>query len=127
MLIGVMLLASCSSFDEIREKRDLLAPEKFIDERKGGIERTVSLGPKADLTKTEEIASHQRRRINEEEQKNYIDVDDTDDQIFHVTLNFENVGIRDAMAMISEIAGKNILVSDEVNGKVSARLHGIRH
>lgn len=122
MLIGVMLLASCSSFDEIREKRDLLAPEKFIDERKGGIERTVSLGPKADLTKTEEIASHQRRRINEEEQKNYIDVDDTDDQIFHVTLNFENVGIRDAMAMISEIAGKNILVSDEVNGKVSARL-----
>lgn len=122
LLPGIILLASCSGFNEIREKQELLVPEQFINERKGGVERTVALGPKADLTKAGEVKSHQRRRINKEEQKNYIDVDNADENVFHVTMNFENVGIRDAISMISEVTGRNILVSDEVSGKVNARL-----
>jgi len=122
LLAGGAILASCSSVDQLREEKELLAPEQFIEDKKGRVERTVSLGPKVDLSKASDIKQHNRKRINTEERNNSIEVGNKKSKLFPITLNFENIGIRDAMAMLSEITGKNILVSDEVDGKVSARL-----
>jgi len=52
-------------------------------------------------------------------------VGDEPQNLFNVTINFEGVGIRDAVSMLSEITGKNILVGDEVEGAITARLRDV--
>lgn len=121
-LLGGIMLSSCSSVDKVRDGKELLAPEQFIEEKKSTVERMVSLGPKIDSSKENEINKHIGKRINTEERQNSIEVNENNSSVFSVSLNFENIQIRDAMTMLSEITGNNILVSDEVDGKVSARL-----
>ena len=119
----VALLSSCTTVEKVK-KESLLDPQKFISERKGSIDRTVALGPriKVDLDLEKKIRNNERRQINKEERKNYINVSDVDDALFPVTINFENVSIQDMAVMFSEITGKNILVGDEVDGRVTAKL-----
>ena len=119
----VALLSSCTTVEKVK-KESLLDPQKFISERKGSIDRTVALGPriKVDLDREKEIRNNERRQINKEERKNYINISDGDDALFPVTINFENVSIQDMAVMFSEITGKNILVGDEVDGRVTAKL-----
>lgn len=124
-LLSVLLvfLSSCTT-TEIVEKKTLLDPESFIKERAEGIDRSVALGPKiaVNLELEREIRDNERRQINKEERKNYINISDTGDDVFPITINFENVSIQDMAVMFSEITGKNILVGDEVDGKVTAKL-----
>jgi type IV pilus assembly protein PilQ len=122
----VVLLSSCHSTKEVK-KESLLDPQSFISERKASIDRTVALGPKikVDLNREKEIRNNERREINKEERKNYINVADGDEILFPVTINFENVSIQDMAVMFSEITGKNILVGDEVDGKVTAKLNNV--
>jgi len=126
----MVLITSCGTFHRTVKTTDfdtsktLLNPEEFIKERKKGIEKSVFLGPKIkiDLEKEETIRNNERREINKEERSNYINVSNDEDTLFPVTINFENVSIQDMAAMFSEITGKNILVGDEVDGKVTAKL-----
>jgi type IV pilus assembly protein PilQ len=119
----VVFLSSCN-INETIEKKTLLEPEKFMKDRSDGIDRTVSLGPKIKVDSELEarIRNNERRQINKEERKNYINVSNTSGDVFPITINFENVSIQDMAIMFSEITGKNILVGDEVDGKVSAKL-----
>jgi len=118
----VVLLSSCHT-KEVK-KESLIDPQSFISERKDSIDRTVALGPKVavDLIKEKSIRNNERREINKEERKNYINVSSSGEALFPVTINFENVSIHDMAVMFSEITGKNILVGDEVDGRVSAKL-----
>ncbi|MBC8554367.1 MAG: type IV pilus secretin PilQ [Candidatus Brocadiales bacterium] len=117
------LLTACSTVEEKNDENiDLLSPEQFVEANRGNVERSVSIGPKVDLTKEELIKTRQRRRINVEEPQNYIDINDNKERLFSVTANFENVEIRDVMSMLSEITEMNVLVGDEVEGKVTAHL-----
>ena len=122
----VVSLSSCHSTEETK-KQSLLDPQSFINERKEGIERNVALGPKikVDLNREKEIRNNERREINKEERSNYINVADVDETLFLVTINFENVSIQDMAVMFSEITGKNILVGDEVDGRVTAKLNNV--
>jgi type IV pilus assembly protein PilQ len=115
-----ILLLSCNS----NEKKEPLNPEDFIAERQAGIDKTVSLGPKVglNLEREKHIRNNERREIDKEERKNYINVDKSKGDVFPVSINFENVSIQDMAAMFSEITSKNILVGDEVDGKVTAKL-----
>jgi type IV pilus assembly protein PilQ len=119
----VALLSSCTTIEKVK-KESLLDPQSFISERKDSVDRTVALGPKikVDLDREKEIRNNERRQINKEERKNYINVSDDDDALFPVTINFENVSIQDMAVMFSEITGRNILVGDEVDGRVTAKL-----
>ena len=119
----IVLLSSCATVEKVK-KESLIDPQKFISERKNSIDRTVALGPriKVDLDREKKIRNNERRQINKEERKNYINVSDVDDALFPVTINFENVSIQDMAVMFSEITGKNILVGDEVDGRVTAKL-----
>ena len=125
-LISALLvfLSSCTTNETVEKKRTLLDPEQFIQERSEGIDRSVALGPKiaVNLKLEQKIRDNERRRINEEERSNYINISDTDNDVFPITINFENVSIQDMAVMFSEITGKNILVGDEVDGKVTAKL-----
>jgi type IV pilus assembly protein PilQ len=118
-----MILISCTTNEGI-EKKSLIDPETFIQERTKGIDRSVALGPRVavDLELEKKIRNNERRQINKEERKNYINISDTNNNVFPITINFENVSIQDMAVMFSEITGKNILVGDEVDGKVTAKL-----
>ncbi|MBL7003424.1 MAG: type IV pilus secretin PilQ [Gammaproteobacteria bacterium] len=119
----VVFLTSCETTQETKKEK-LLNPESFISERKEGIDRTVSLGPKiaVDTAKEIYIRNNERREINKEERKSYINISDSSKSLFPISINFENVSIQDMAIMFSEITGKNILVGDEVEGRVSAKL-----
>ncbi len=120
----MVFLASCHLNETIENKSSLINSKTFISERKEGIERSVALGPRiaVDLELDKKIRNNERRQINKEERKNYINISDTNNNVFPITINFENVSIQDMAVMFSEITGKNILVGDEVDGKITAKL-----
>jgi len=124
-LISILLvfLSSCST-TEIVENKILINSESFIEERIEGVDRSVAFGPKiaVNLELEKKVRNNERRQINKKERKNYINISDIDNDVFPITINFENISIQDMALMFSEITGKNILVGDEVDGKVTATL-----
>ncbi len=120
----VTLLSACTTVEEVQEEEGLLDPQSFINEKKNSVDRTVAVGPriKIDVEREKEIRNNERRQINKEERNNYINVSDSNEVLFPVTINFENVSIQDMSVMFSEITDKNILVGDEVDGRVTAKL-----
>ena len=122
-----VFLSSCSTTAIDIDKTALLEPESFIAERKDAIDQTVALGPQiiVDLEQQQEISDNERREINKEERKNYIDVSSDQNGIFPITVNFENISIQDMAVMFSEITGRNILIGEEVEGRVTAKLTNV--
>jgi len=124
LTLMTVFLSSCSTTALDIDKTALLEPESFIAERKDAIEQTVALGPQiiVDLEQQQQIKDNERREINKEERKNNIDVSSDQNGTFPVTVNFENITIQDMAVMFSEITGRNILIGEEVDGKVTAKL-----
>ncbi len=92
----MMLVVSCSSTKTTENKSSLINSKTFISERKEGIERSVALGPRiaVDLELDKKIRNNERRQINKEERKNYINISDTNNNVFPITINFENVQVK---------------------------------
>ena len=122
-----VFLSSCSTTAIDIDKTALLEPESFIAERKDAIDQTVALGPQiiVDLEQQQEIKNNERREINKEERKNNIDVSSDQNGTFPITVNFENISIQDMAVMFSEITGRNILIGEEVEGRVTAKLTNV--
>jgi len=122
----VVFLSSCapSSSNVGLDKNSLLIePESFIADMQDKVVLTSEAGPV--LADIYEIPSEiKRNQIYKEEKSNYIDVDDASNEnsVFPITINFENIKIKDMAIMFSEITGRNILLGDEVDGLVSAKL-----
>ena len=127
LTLMTVFLSSCSTTAIDIDKTALLEPESFIAERKDAIDQTVALGPQiiVDLEQQQEISDNERREINKEERKNYIDVSNDQNGIFPITVNFENISIQDMAVMFSEITGRNILIGEEVEGRVTAKLTNV--
>jgi len=139
--IFIFLLAGCMKSDEaLRRERDvktegafegkLIEPKamvdqkKFIKESNKRIEETSELGPKIteiDDTNTREEAS---TLISKDEAKNYVTLEDKGN-IFPIDINVQNVDIRTFTQILAKLTGINFLVSDEVNGNVTAQLHDV--
>lgn len=119
----VLVFASgCSGLDEFLQKKELIQPEEFAKDQREQLEKSTDLGPKVSLSQEELKKLRQRRRLNVEERQNYITLSEKKDSSFPVSINLENVGVQDAMAMISEVTGKNVLLGEEVEGRISAEL-----
>ena len=120
-----LVLASCSTIRPISEQgKELIKPEQFVIDRMAGIDRSVSLGPKVAVNsqRGKAIKRNERRQVNKTERINYLSLGDSKADVFPITVNFQNIGVQDMAIMFSEITGKNILVGDEVDGKVSAKI-----
>lgn len=100
----------------------LLDSEEFAISKIDDVDRSVSLGPIIDPADRELQIPQKREIVSREEPKNYMDLDEQKEDLFPITINLDQVDIRDAMTMLAEITGKNILVGDEVGGTVSVRL-----
>ena len=105
----------------------LVDSEEFITQQVARIEKDVALGPKLfiDPEKADQIKKNERREINKQEKKNFLAVSEKGESLFPVSINFENVSIKDVAKMFAEITGKNILMGEEVEGIVSAKLTNV--
>jgi type IV pilus assembly protein PilQ len=123
LIVTALFLSSCATTQEY-EKKSLINPKSFIADSKDRINKHVELGPKIiiDSAKEKYIRNNERREINKEERRNYINISNGSENIYPISVNFENISIRDMAVMFSNITGKNILVGDEVKGSVSAKL-----
>ena len=124
VLLAALVLSSCApSAIEVDKASLLIEPEIFIADMQDQIALTAQTGP-APVEIYNIPSSIKRNQINKEEKSNSIDVDSEldDNSVFPITVNFDNISIQDMSIMFSEITGRNILIGDEVEGNVSAKL-----
>ena len=107
----------------------IIEPESFIADQQDRVISTALNGPIIDVQSSElAIAKNSiRKQINKEEVKNNIDVSSgtQKEEIFSISVNFENIPIEYMSVMFSEISGRNIMIGDEVSGLVSAKLNNV--
>lgn len=122
-----IFLSACNSVAVDANKSVLLEPESFIADRKEVIAQTVELGPRIiiDASQEERVSKNERREINKEEINNYMDVSSNQSDIFPISINFENISVQDMAVMFSEVTGRNILIGEEVQGKITAKLTNV--
>ena len=107
----------------------LIDSETFIVDTSEQVKASALTGPivDSDSLKFKSVKTSSRRQINKEEQENNNNVSSEVDKsvAFPISINFENISIKDMLRMFSEATGKNILIGDEVNGLVSAKLNNV--
>mgnify|MGYP000509958017 FL=1 len=107
----------------------LIDSETFIVDTSEQVKASALTGPivDSDSLKFKSVKTSSRRQINKEEQENNNNVSSEVDKsvAFPISINFENISIKDMLQMFSEATGKNILIGDEVNGLVSAKLNNV--
>jgi type IV pilus assembly protein PilQ len=121
--LAIVILLSIAVFSCAKNplpEIEAFKPAEFIEEQKPVIEETSKFGPKNNFN------------INENSRRIYIDENVVTDytkivtknfsETFPISINFDNVDIRSVMQTFSIITGKNILVGDEVQGVVKARI-----
>lgn len=100
----------------------LINYKQFARESAPKVEITVEAGPSIDPQGKTFKVPEKRELVSRQEPKNYMDLDELKENLFPITINLDDVDVRDAMSMLSEVTGKNILVGDEVTGTISVRL-----
>ena len=119
-----LFFASCAEYMMLdSEVKEDFTPTEFASENKSVIEESVKLGPRPN-TKTDTALRPDRRIfIDESIMTDYTKIIDKNfSQTFPISVNFDNVDVREVMQTFSIITGKNILVGDEVKGNVKARI-----
>ncbi|PIR39379.1 MAG: hypothetical protein COV35_02360 [Alphaproteobacteria bacterium CG11_big_fil_rev_8_21_14_0_20_39_49] len=128
ILLLTFLTAGCMDVEkalegELIEKDSLIANKQFIEESKQRADKMIKYGPEIAEIDQSDIRETTREILNKEEAPNYDSLqDDGTGKIFPIDLNVENVDIRIFTQMLSKITDINFLVSDEVNGFVTAKL-----
>ena len=100
----------------------MIGAEQFAKDSAASIARSVAAGPAIDSIDSSTSLSTKREHVSRQEPRNFMDLDGETEDLFAITINLDRVDIRDAMTMLSEVTGKNILVGDEVAGTISVRL-----
>jgi len=118
------------SLDEkIVEKDPLVSNKRIIKDLKNRNDTTQQYGPEIydyQSAEAQAIRDKQDIQINKEDSPSYVNIKNSDAvKIFPIDLNVENVEIRTVAEMLAEITGINILVSDEVNGNVTVKIHDV--
>ena len=120
-----LLLSACSSR---QVEKPLIKTDEFLEQAKKDIDRTVELGPKA-VIETEEFKKAQenkRRNITSEETRSFIGVGTKFENLKQIiSINFNNVEIRNVLEAMGELGDINVLIGEEVGGTVSIRLDGV--
>lgn len=145
LAVMLLLLSNCT-FDELsnldeEKKRVNLSTEpplidnellidnkRLIKESSNRNKKLSEVGPViSDIDTNDSLRQSTRHFIDKDEAFDYVNFDNDDDSgaVFPIDINVENIDIRTFAKMMSEITGINILVSDEVSGVVTAKLHDV--
>ena len=132
IVVSIALLFGCESkrvvFDDeqLINQSPLIDKGKFIEQSKTRADDTVKYGPAAEQDRDEELRSAYRTQIDKQITPDYVELtNDGTWKIFPIDVNVENIDIRLFAEMLSKVTGANILVSDEVNGMVTAKLKNV--
>lgn len=124
-------LASCKDKSELKHDNQLISndstfdKEKFIRQSRERSAKDYNLGPKIDNRYKLESRKNYRTLLNKEESFDYVDMGELKDSDFKISINVENMDIRSFAELLSTTAGVNILVSDEVQGMITANLKDV--
>ena len=122
----VELQESNTELLEVSKSSLIIEPESFIADNQDRVIATALSGPIIDVESSEAAIAKStiRKQINKEEVKNNIDVSSgsNKEEIFPISVNFENMPIEYMSVMFAEVSGRNIMIGDEVSGLVSAKL-----
>ncbi|MDA9319494.1 type IV pilus secretin PilQ [Candidatus Thioglobus sp.] len=114
---------------EINQGSLLIDSETFIADSKEQVKNSAETGPilDSDAASYTITKATNRRQIDKEEKENILVADQLADsnEIFPITVNFDNISIHDMALMFSGATGVNILIGDEVKGEVSAKLENV--
>lgn len=126
LIFSVFLLLSACSSRQV--EKPLIKTDEFLEQAKKDIDRTVELGPKA-VIETDEFKKAQenkRRNITSEETRSFIGVGTKFQNLKQIiSINFNNVEIRNVLEAMGELGDINVLIGEEVGGTVSIRLDGV--
>ena len=125
-------LAACATKNEIEfDKTKMIDTSptfdkgSFMEQSRIKSEEEFKYGPKAETTSRITEGERYRKLVNKEESFDYVDLAGLEKNNFKISVNVENMSIRDFCEMLSNITGMNILVSDEVQGTISAKLKDV--
>jgi type IV pilus assembly protein PilQ len=130
-IVLLILLASCMKEEkalegQMIETKSLIDNKQFIKEGKLRGNKVVEFGPKADEEAQATARNVTDSVVDEEVSPNAAELQESaNSKPFPIDLNMENVDIRTFTQMMSRITGVNFLVSDEVNGTVTAKLRDV--
>jgi type IV pilus assembly protein PilQ len=121
----LLFLSACASR---QVEKPLIKTDEFIAQAKKDIDETVKLGPKA-VIETDEFKKAQenkRRNITSEETRSFIGVGTKFKNLKQtISINFNNVEIRNVLEAMGELGDINVLIGEEVGGTVSIKLDGV--
>jgi type IV pilus assembly protein PilQ len=129
--LGLTLsLTSCNKGSQLEFDDQLIDPnpafdkQKFIEQSQVRGKDDIKAGPKI-AKDTENKRKDYRKLVNKEESFDYVDIAVLEKNNFKASLNVENIDIRTFSEMVSKLTGMNILVSDEVGGRITAKLQNV--
>lgn len=130
LALSLILAANaCSSVpkEPILGVNDLVDGDQVVAEGAERMKQTLKHAPDAiDLPYYMTEGSNGRVLVNKEEPIDYTDLSSNDDiDDFNIDINVENMDIRTFVQMFAQITGINMLVSDEVDGAVTIKLHDV--
>ena len=128
ILIGLFLV-SCTATGKKKSSKAFKHNEPLIktDVKKLGkkeLDKMSEMGPvpvEADVVKLKK-----RKKISSVKEKNYLLIPDEYTSLKqNITFNFQNMDYAEAMRLMAEIGGVNILVSEDVAGSITAQLNNV--
>lgn len=126
-----LMSGGCSMENIMRSNEEMRAaiksdPKKMKDELAPRITETKNMGPSVQETPPEVLRKQQRTLLGKPEQSENEKRDLSGfPHAFKITMNFSNAGIRDIAQAFSQITGTNVVVGEEVQTRVTARLDDV--
>lgn len=127
----LLILANCMDAEkalegELISSNDMLNKKQMVNESKKRGENIVKYGPNVVEIDGSNVREESSSMIDKENAPDYDTLQDNGKgNIFPIDINVENIEIRTFTKMLSRLTGVNFLVSDEVNGYVTAKLQDV--
>ena len=128
-ILFLAILSGCQTLDSIKknkkikkdkvEEPSLIDSSKVVSDGQKSMDRKVKEGPKPKiLKKAKEV---KRKTLTTENVKNYVSIPDTYKELKqNISINFQSIDFKYAMSLMAELGEINIIVGEEVSGRVTA-------
>ena len=126
LILSVLLFLSACAQQQVQ--KPLINTDELLEQARKEIEEMAKLGPKP-ISETEEYKKAQeskRKNITSEETRSFIGVGSKYKNLKqNVSINFNNVEIRNVLEALGEIGEINVLIGEEVSGTISIKLDNV--
>ena len=109
---------------EEKEVNALIDTNQIVSDGQKSLEKKVKEGPKPKVfDKSKEV---KRKTLTTENVKNYVSIPDTYKNLKqNISINFQGIDFKYAMALMAELGEINIIVGEEVSGTVTAKMDNV--